>query len=362
MDFEPSEEQRALRRTIREFAVAEIAPHAAGWDARAEFPLDVVRRLAALGVMGLPFPEDEGGVGAGAVELAIVIEELARVDSSVAITVSANVGLAGDGPPPVRQSERRSAAGWCRWRAARRSAPWPARNPAPAPTWRASRPPRACMTVLAPQRHQGLHHQRRHAVVGLRGHDGHHRPARRRPPRDQHVARPQRHARLPAWQRPTTNSAGTPRTPVSWSSTTAWSRKTTWSARVAPARGNFWRCWTAAASAWPRWRSAWPRERSIWPSPTRSSAWPSARRSPTPGHSVPARRRGHRNRGGAPARLPRRHAARTAVSRSPRPRPWQNCSPPSWRSAPANVAMQVHGGYGYMEEAPMPASIATPRS
>jgi short/branched chain acyl-CoA dehydrogenase len=95
MDFEPSEEQRALRRTIREFALAEIAPHAAGWDARAEFPLEVVRRLAGLGVMGLPFPEDEGGVGAGAVELAIVIEELARVDSSVAITVSANVGLAG---------------------------------------------------------------------------------------------------------------------------------------------------------------------------------------------------------------------------------------------------------------------------
>src|SRR3954452_11476445 len=95
MDFEPSEEQRALARTIREFALAEIAPHAAGWDARAEFPLDVVRRLAALGVMGLPFPEDEGGVGAGALELALVIEELARVDSSVAITVSANVGLAG---------------------------------------------------------------------------------------------------------------------------------------------------------------------------------------------------------------------------------------------------------------------------
>ena len=95
MQFEPSEEQRALRRTIREFALAEIAPHAAAWDASAEFPLDVVRRLGALGVMGLPFPEDEGGVGGGALELAIVIEELARVDSSVAITVSANVGLAG---------------------------------------------------------------------------------------------------------------------------------------------------------------------------------------------------------------------------------------------------------------------------
>jgi alkylation response protein AidB-like acyl-CoA dehydrogenase len=95
MDFEPSEEQRALRRTIREFALAEIAPHAAAWDARSEFPLDVIRQLGALGVMGLPFPPDEGGVGGGALDLAIVIEELARVDSAVAITVSANVGLAG---------------------------------------------------------------------------------------------------------------------------------------------------------------------------------------------------------------------------------------------------------------------------
>ena len=95
MDFELTAEQKALRRTIREFARAEIAPHAAQWDARGEFPVDVVRQLGALGVMGLPFPEEWGGVGAGATELALAIEELARVDSSVAITVSANVGLAG---------------------------------------------------------------------------------------------------------------------------------------------------------------------------------------------------------------------------------------------------------------------------
>ncbi len=95
MDFELSPEQRALRATIREFAQAEVAPHAAAWDREARFPVEVVRKLGALGVMGLPFPEAEGGVGAGTLELALVIEELARVDSSVAITVSANVGLAG---------------------------------------------------------------------------------------------------------------------------------------------------------------------------------------------------------------------------------------------------------------------------
>ncbi len=95
MDFELTPEQNALRRTIRDFARAEVAPHAAEWDARSEFPTAVIRQLGELGVMGLPFPENEGGVGAGALELALAIEELARVDSSVAITVSANVGLAG---------------------------------------------------------------------------------------------------------------------------------------------------------------------------------------------------------------------------------------------------------------------------
>jgi short/branched chain acyl-CoA dehydrogenase len=95
MDFELTPEQRALRRTIRDFARAEISPHATGWDARGEFPTAVIRQLGELGVMGLPFPEADGGVGAGATELALAIEELARVDSSVAITVSANVGLAG---------------------------------------------------------------------------------------------------------------------------------------------------------------------------------------------------------------------------------------------------------------------------
>jgi short/branched chain acyl-CoA dehydrogenase len=95
VDFELSPEQRVLRATIREFAQAEVAPHAAAWDREARFPVEVVRKLGALGVMGLPFPEAEGGVGAGTLELALVIEELARVDSSVAITVSANVGLAG---------------------------------------------------------------------------------------------------------------------------------------------------------------------------------------------------------------------------------------------------------------------------
>jgi short-chain 2-methylacyl-CoA dehydrogenase len=90
-----TDDQRALRGMIREFAAGEIAPHAAEWDRTNSFPIDVIRQLGELGVMGLPFPEQYGGVGAGALSTAIALEELARVDSSVAITVAANVSLGG---------------------------------------------------------------------------------------------------------------------------------------------------------------------------------------------------------------------------------------------------------------------------
>src|SRR5438445_2932314 len=110
MDFalELSEDQRALRATIREFAEGEIAPYAAEWDRAAAFPASTVRKLGELGVMGLPFPEQYGGVGAGTLSFAVALEELARVDSSVAITVAASVSLGGApilnfGTEPQRQ-------------------------------------------------------------------------------------------------------------------------------------------------------------------------------------------------------------------------------------------------------------------
>jgi butyryl-CoA dehydrogenase len=93
--LELSEEQRALQGTLREFAEAEIAPYAGEWDRNQHFPVKTIRKLGELGVMGLPFPEEYGGVGAGTVSFAIAMEELARVDSSVAITVGASVSLGG---------------------------------------------------------------------------------------------------------------------------------------------------------------------------------------------------------------------------------------------------------------------------
>jgi short-chain 2-methylacyl-CoA dehydrogenase len=97
LDFalELSEDERALRATVREFAEAEIAPHAADWDRTSSFPTEAIRKLGELGVMGLPFPEQYGGVGAGTLSFAVALEELARVDSSVAITVAASVSLGG---------------------------------------------------------------------------------------------------------------------------------------------------------------------------------------------------------------------------------------------------------------------------
>jgi short-chain 2-methylacyl-CoA dehydrogenase len=94
--FELNDEQRALRDTIREFAESEIAPHAGDWDQNHTFPVDVVRQLGELGAMGVAFPEEYGGLGAGAVAQAVVVEELARIDSSIAVTVGADVSIAGE--------------------------------------------------------------------------------------------------------------------------------------------------------------------------------------------------------------------------------------------------------------------------
>ena len=93
MDFEYTPEQIQLRREVREFAAAEIAPHVMEWDEAQTFPLEVIRKLGKLGYMGSIFPEEYGGAGLGYVEYAIIIEELSRVDGSVGIIVAAHTSL-----------------------------------------------------------------------------------------------------------------------------------------------------------------------------------------------------------------------------------------------------------------------------
>jgi short/branched chain acyl-CoA dehydrogenase len=93
MHAEFTEEQDALRKLVRDFAEGEIAPHAERWDAEHTFPTDVVRQMGDLGLFGIPFPEEYGGGGADLTTLCIAIEELGRVDQSLAITLEAGVGL-----------------------------------------------------------------------------------------------------------------------------------------------------------------------------------------------------------------------------------------------------------------------------
>ena len=98
MSFELSTEHEQFRRSVREFARAEIAPHAAQWDRDHHFPIDVVQKMGALGLMGLTAPEEFGGSGlagdeGGFTSLCLAIEEIGRVDQSMGITLEAAVGL-----------------------------------------------------------------------------------------------------------------------------------------------------------------------------------------------------------------------------------------------------------------------------
>jgi len=93
MDFELSPEQLEMRRTVREFCEREVKPNARRWDETAEFPLGTVRALGTLGVMGMLVPESYGGAGLDTLSVAVVIEELARYDGSLALTVASHNGL-----------------------------------------------------------------------------------------------------------------------------------------------------------------------------------------------------------------------------------------------------------------------------
>jgi short/branched chain acyl-CoA dehydrogenase len=93
MDFDLSDEHRALRETVREFAEGVIAPVAEELDRESRFPVDIVRRLGEMGLMGVPFDAELGGGGADTLAYAITVEELTRIDSSVGVTVAAHTSL-----------------------------------------------------------------------------------------------------------------------------------------------------------------------------------------------------------------------------------------------------------------------------
>jgi alkylation response protein AidB-like acyl-CoA dehydrogenase len=93
MNFDLAEHHVLLRRTVRDFARAEVAPKAQGWDKEERFPKEIVPRLAELGLLGIRIPEEYGGSGLDVTSYAICVEEIARVDGSLALTIASHNGL-----------------------------------------------------------------------------------------------------------------------------------------------------------------------------------------------------------------------------------------------------------------------------
>ena len=93
MDFSLSEEQQLLKKTVREFAESELRPHSREWDERQEFPREVFTKLGQMGLMGVVWPQEYGGSGMTTLDFAVVMEELARVDAGVALSVAAHNSL-----------------------------------------------------------------------------------------------------------------------------------------------------------------------------------------------------------------------------------------------------------------------------
>ncbi len=93
MDLRVTDDQELLRRSVREFAEAEIRPYVSEWDEAQEFPAALIPKLAALGLMGIQFPEEYGGAAMSPIDYCICIEELARVDPSVCLSIAAHNGL-----------------------------------------------------------------------------------------------------------------------------------------------------------------------------------------------------------------------------------------------------------------------------
>src|SRR3954470_16005550 len=93
MEFDYTQEQEHLRKSVREFAEAEIKPHVLEWDENQIFPLEVIKKCGQLGYMGAIFPEELGGAGLGYIDYAIVNEELARIDPSVGLILAAHNSL-----------------------------------------------------------------------------------------------------------------------------------------------------------------------------------------------------------------------------------------------------------------------------
>ena len=162
MNFDLPDDHELIRRTVRDFAEQEVAPVAEELDRTKAFPYAIVKQLGELGLMGIPFPEEYGGGGGDSLAYALAVEELTRVDSSVAITLCAHTSL-GTQPIYLFGTEEQKQE----WLPKLTSGRDPGRVRADRARGRVGRGQRPHAGVagrrrLDDQRHQAVHHQRRH--------------------------------------------------------------------------------------------------------------------------------------------------------------------------------------------------------
>ena len=197
MDFDLSADHELIRRTVRDFATGEVAPVAEHLDRTKSFPYEIVRQLGELGLMGIPFPAEYGGSGGDTLAYALAVEELARVDSSVAITMCAHTSL---GTQPIyrfgtEEQKREWLPELC---SGRRLGAFGLTEPdAGSDAQNVKTRARLRRRRVGHQRRQAVHHQRRHRHLRPRLDHGRHRRGRRAP-RDLQPDRADRHPGLRA--------------------------------------------------------------------------------------------------------------------------------------------------------------------
>ena len=162
MDFDLSPDHDLIRSTVRDFAEQEVAPVAEELDREKRFPYEIVAKLGELGLMGIPFPEEYGGGGGDSLAYAIAVEELTRVDSSVAITLCAHTSL-GTQPVYLFGTEEQKQDWMPELTAGRKLGAFGLTEPE-AGLGRRQRPHarEARGRRVGDQRRQAVHHQRRH--------------------------------------------------------------------------------------------------------------------------------------------------------------------------------------------------------
>ena len=210
MDFQLNDEQLQLRKSVREFAEREIRPHVMEWDEASRFPLETVKELGRLGLMGAIFPPEYGGAGMGYIEYVLAIEELSRVDGSIGIIVAAHTSLCTN-HIFVAGSEEQKRKYVPKLATGEYIGAWGLTEPGSGSDAGSARMTAVrTRQLLGAERHQDVHHQR--PLRRCRGRSRRHRQGGAHP-RAVGVHRRERHARASGRARKRTSSACAPATP-----------------------------------------------------------------------------------------------------------------------------------------------------